>query len=215
MNAQSKPVDPNTPLDDFQPARFLKASDLLERWKVQELTVTIARVMDESTIPNAKDLDPATADQWHPKGKPREVIQKVLYFKTKTGQEFPRGYLVSAKIDVQSLKTATKATTAGELIGKRIVIMAAEYNRQAVLRISPLPPMEPRFAKQIEEPPDMKLQGHTHSDDAQYDNCPKCNPKTGEVIEATCEKCGMLAQVNPETQRFYRHEDVAGETCAG
>jgi len=210
MNTQSKPVDPNTPLDDFQPARFLKASDLLERWKVQELTVTIARVMDESTIPNAKDLDPTTADQWHPKGKPREVIQKVLYFKTKTGTEFPRGYLVSAKIDVQSLKTATKATTAGELIGKRIVIMAAEYNRQAVLRISPMPPMDPK-----QEPPDMKLQGHTHSDDAHYNNCPKCNPKTGEVIEAACKKCGMLAQVNPETQRFYSHQDVAGETCTG
>jgi len=151
MNAQSKPVDPNTPLDDFQPARFLKVSDLLERWKMQEITVTIARVMDEVTIPNAKDLDPTTADEWHPKGKPREVIQKVLYFRQKPKPgiehisqpaEFPRGYLVSAKVDIQSLKTATKATTAGELIGKRIVIMAAEYNHQAVLRISPMPPME-------------------------------------------------------------------------
>jgi len=171
--------------------------------------------MDEPTVPNAKDLDPTTADAKNPRGKPRIVMQKVLYFLTKHGTEWQSGYLLSAKVDDESLKKATKAETAGELIGKRVVIIVGEHNKQAVLRISPMPPMDPR-----REPPDMMLQGHTHSDDAQYDNCPKCNPQpgpkqTGEVIEATCKKCGMLAQVNPETQRFYSHQDVAGEPCPG
>ncbi len=140
MNAQ--PVPANTLLDDFHPSRFLKVTDLLDRWHVQSITVTISRVMDEPTTPNIKDLDPTTADAQHPNGKPRVVIQKVLYFQTKTGAEFPRGYLVSAQVDVQSLKTATKATTAGEIIGKKIVILIGEHRKQAVLRISPLPPME-------------------------------------------------------------------------
>jgi len=215
MNTQSQPVDPSTPLDDFNPSRFLKVTDLTERWKVKSITVTISRVTDEPTVPNAKDLDPTTADTKNPRGKPRIVIQKAFYFLDKRGNEWKSAYLLSAKVDTQSLKTATKAETAGELIEKRVTIIVGEYNKQPVLRISPMPPMEPR-----QEPPDMKLHGHTHSDDAQYDNCPKCNPQpgpkqTGEVIEATCKKCGMLAQVNPETQRFYSHQDVAGETCTG
>lgn len=131
----ARPVDPNTQLDDFHPSRFLKVTDLLDRWKVQSLTVTINRVMEEATTPNPKDIDPATS-------KPRVIWQKVLYFKTKAGTEFPRGYLVSAKVDIESLKTATKATTAGELIGKRIVIMVGEHRSQAVLRISQMPPIE-------------------------------------------------------------------------
>jgi len=215
MSTQSQPVDPSTALDDFNPSRFLKVTDLTERWKVKSITVTISRVTDEPTVPNAKDLDPTTADAKNPRGKPRIVIQKAFYFLDKRGKEWKSAYLLSAKVDTQSLKTATKAETAGELIGKRIVIMAAEYNRQAVLRISPMPPMDPK-----REPPDMTLQGHTHHDDAHYDECAKCNPntepkQTGEVIEATCKRCGMLAQVNPETQRFYSHQSVTGETCTG
>jgi len=189
MNApQSRPVDPNTPLDDFHPSRFLKVTDLTERWKLKSITVTISRVMDEPTVPNPKDLDPTTADARNPRGKPRIVIQKAFYFLTKHGTEWQSGYLLSAKVDDESLKKATKAETAGELIGKRVVIIVSEHRGNPVLRISPLPPMENGNGK---------------------------TSATSEVIEATCKKCGMLANVNPETQRFYSHQTVAGETCAG
>ena len=131
MNAQ--PIQPNTLLDDLHPKRFLQVSDLLERWNVQQLTVTISRMMSEETVPNPKDVDPQT-------NKPRVVMQPVLYFKTKTGTEFPRGYLVSAQVDVESLKSATSARTAGEVIGKKIIITVGEHRKQAVLRIAPVAP---------------------------------------------------------------------------
>jgi hypothetical protein len=135
-----KPIDPNTPLDDLHPARFLKVSDLLDRWHVQSIIVEIAILQWESTIPNPKDLDPATADQKNPKGKPREVTQPVLYFKTKNGDIFQRGYLISSKADTEALKAATKAAKVGEMIGKRIKITVGEHRHAAVLRIDPNPP---------------------------------------------------------------------------
>lgn len=135
----TKPIDPNTPIDDLHPARFLKVSDLLERWKVQNITVEIALLQWETTIPNPKDLDPATADQRNPKGKPREVTQPVLYFRTKSGEIFPRGYLVSSKADTESLKSATQAVKVGDMLGKRITIKVGEHRHQAVLRIDPQP----------------------------------------------------------------------------
>lgn len=129
-------------LDDLHPARFLQPSDLLDRWKVQNIDVTIAEFAREDTIPNPKDLDPTTADEKNPKGKPRVVVQPVLYFKTKTGEVFPRGYLMSAKIDVESLKSATGAKTTGETIGKKIKIQIGQFRGSAVLRIDPKPVKE-------------------------------------------------------------------------
>jgi hypothetical protein len=138
MNAQ--PIQPNTLLDDLHPSRFLKVADLLERWKVQQITVTITRMTRESTIPNPSDLDPATADKANPRGKPREVMQPVLYFNKE--KEWPAGYLLSATMDIQSLKSATGAKTTGELIGKHIIIFVGEHRKKAVLRISPVAPEE-------------------------------------------------------------------------
>jgi hypothetical protein len=189
MTTNSQPIAPNTLLDDLHPSRFLKVTDLTERWKVAQMTVTISRITKESTIPNPKDLDPTTADKQHPNGKPRVVWQPAFYFKREgKSQEWPSAYLLSAQVDIQSIKTAAKATTTGELIGKQITIMIGEHRKQAVLRISPMPPMDPQ------QPGPQQ---------------------TGEVINDTCKKCGMLAQVNPETQRFYTHQNVAGETCTG
>jgi hypothetical protein len=132
MNTQTI-IQNNTLLDDLHPSRFLKVSDLRDRWHVTSLTVTISRMTQEETVPNPKDVDPVTK-------KPRVIMQPVLYFKTKAGEEFPRGYLVSSQVDVQSLKSATHGETVGEIIGKRIVIILAEHRKQPVLRISPLPP---------------------------------------------------------------------------
>jgi hypothetical protein len=128
-------INPNERLDDLHPSRFLKVIDLLERWKVREITVTISRFEREETTPNPKDVDPTTR-------KPRVVIQPVLYFKTKGGAEFPRGYLVSAGADIQSLKTATSSQTVGEVIGKKIRITVGEFKHKAVLRIDPNPVKE-------------------------------------------------------------------------
>ena len=127
--------DPNTRLDDLHPSRFLKVTDLTERWKVAQVAVTIARITSEETIPNPKDIDPETK-------KPRVQSQPVLYFQTKTGAPFPRGYLLSAQVDVQSLKSATGGATIAEVIGKKIIILVGEHRGKAVLRISAMPPMD-------------------------------------------------------------------------
>ena len=112
-------------------------SDLLDRWKVQSLTVSIAEIRAESTIPNPKDIDETTH-------KPREVVQPVLYFKTKDGATFPRGYLLSARVDIESLKSTTGASTTGEVVGRKIKITTGTHKGRAVLRIDPAPvPQEP------------------------------------------------------------------------
>lgn len=131
MTAQ--PIAPNTLLDDLHPSRFLKVADLTERWKVAQLTVTISRMTSEETVPNPREIDPETR-------KPRIVMQPVLYFLTRQGGEFPRGYLLSAGVDVESLKAATGAKTTGELIGKQIIIHVGEHKGKAVLRIAPTAP---------------------------------------------------------------------------
>lgn len=132
---KTQPIPDNTRLDDLHPARFLKVEDLLERWHVQNITVTISRMAHEDTIPNPNDIDPDTK-------KPRIVVQPVLYFKAKTGDEFPRGYLLSAKTDVEALKAATKAILIKDLIGKKIKIKVSEHRHKAVLRIDPQPVTE-------------------------------------------------------------------------
>lgn len=135
-------IPPATLLDDLHPKRFLQVSDLLDRWHVQSLAVTISRMTHEETIPNPRDVDPATH-------KPAVKIQPVLYFQTKSGAEFPRGYLLSAGVDVESLKAATGARTVGDLTGKRITITVGEHKHNAVLRINPQPaqPAQPAADK--------------------------------------------------------------------
>jgi hypothetical protein len=123
-------IPPTTLLDDLHPARFLKVADLLERWKVQAVTVEISRMTQEETVPNPRDIDPHTR-------KPAVKIQPVLYFKTKSGAEFSRGYLLSAAVDVESLKASTGARTVGGLGGRKIKIKVGEHKGKAVLRIDP------------------------------------------------------------------------------
>jgi hypothetical protein len=131
----NQPIAPDTLLDDLHPKRFLQVTDLLDRWHVQALTVTISRMTREETVPQPGDIDPATR-------KPRVVTQPVLYIQTKAGTEFPRGYLLSAAVDIAALKSATQAHTVGDLVGKRISITVGEHKRKAVLRISPTPPAQ-------------------------------------------------------------------------
>ena len=128
-------ISPTTLLDDLHPSRFLKVADLLERWMIQQLTVTISRLANEDTIPNPKQLDPATH-------KPVVITQPVLYFTAKSGQEFPRGYLLSAGADIQALKSATGAREVQDLTSKKITIKVSEWKGKAVLRIDPKPVVE-------------------------------------------------------------------------
>jgi len=63
----------------------------------------------------------------------------VLYFATKSGQEFPRGYLLSAGADIQALKSSTGAHTVQDLTGKKITIKLDTWKGKAVLRIDAQP----------------------------------------------------------------------------
>ncbi len=132
MNS-SQPIPNNTYIGDLIPSRFLKVEDLTERWHVEQIPVTICRVAKVETIPNAKEIDPETK-------KPIVVMQTVLYFKNRAGNEFHRGYLLTAKEDLESLKAATGAQTSGDLLNKRILIFIGEFRKKPVLRISPVPP---------------------------------------------------------------------------
>jgi hypothetical protein len=128
----TKPIPNDTLIDDLHPARFLKPFDLTERWKTESITVVISRLAYEETIPNPSDIDDVTRKE-----------QPVLYFKTKTGAEFPRGMLISANENLSAIKAATGAKVAGELIGKRITIKIGEHRKKPVLRISPDTPPTP------------------------------------------------------------------------
>lgn len=133
FNPNVRPVPADTLIDDLNPSRFLRPTDLTERWKVQSLTVTISRVTEEDTWPRMNDIDPATK-------KPKVKRAYVLYFNSRGGGEFPRGMLISANENVTALKAATGAKTVGEMIGKRITIIVGEFRKQPVLRISPETP---------------------------------------------------------------------------
>ena len=138
---RTRPIDPKRALDDLFPARFMKPT-LLLRWNLTQLTATIVRIQEEEVKP--KPTDPP---EWKP----------VLYFQKKNGKNgeiFPQGYLLSAKIDKDSLKTATGAQTLGELTGKRIVIKLDQYRGRSVLRIDPQPPADdPKPASETESQP--------------------------------------------------------------
>ena len=95
----------------------------------------ISRLVNEDTIPNPREMDPDTH-------KPQIVVQPVLYFSTKSGPEFARGYLLSAGADVQALKSATGAHTVADLTGKKITIKLDTWKGKAVLRIDPRPVAE-------------------------------------------------------------------------
>lgn len=119
---QSRPLNPDMLIDDLFPARFLRVEQLL-RWGRTEITVEIAYLQQEEVEPRPG----------------QKAFKPVLYFRTKNGEVHPQGYLLSAKADGEALKSATGATTIGELIGKRITIKQDAWRGKAVLRIDPRP----------------------------------------------------------------------------
>jgi hypothetical protein len=124
MNDQpkSRPINGARSLDDLFPTRFLKADQLLA-WKVTEITVTILKIQEEEVEPKPGQRE------WKP----------VIYFKSRDGKLYPQGYLLSAKVDKDALKSSTSATTIDQIIGKQITIRLADYRGRTVLRIDPTP----------------------------------------------------------------------------
>jgi hypothetical protein len=127
---KSTPIPDNTLIGDLAMPRFLKAYDLTDRWKVQQVTVTISR---------------ANFEEIYDKEARKKKMVPVLYFKAKTGEEFPRGMCLDAPTNVDALRKATGAKTAGQMVGKRITITAeivkAFGKNWDVLRILPEPPV--------------------------------------------------------------------------
>lgn len=118
---KTRKIDESRTLDSLFPNRFLKASQLVD-WNVTQIQVTISRLVEEEVMPR-----PGAPAEWKP----------VVYFRTKNGDEYPQGYLLSAKADKDSLKAATGAERISELIGKAIVIKLATWKSKTVLRIDP------------------------------------------------------------------------------
>jgi hypothetical protein len=106
---KSTPIPDNTLIGDLAMPRFLKAYDLLDRWKVQQVTVTISQ---------------ANFEEIYDKEARKNKMVPVIYFKTKTGEEFPRGMCLDAPKNVANLRKATGAKTKGEMVGKQITIKA-------------------------------------------------------------------------------------------
>lgn len=117
---QTRFLDTGKTLDSLFPSRFLKVDNLVE-WHVTEITVEIAKVQEEEVQPRTGEKE------WKP----------VFYFRTKSGAIYPQGYLLSAKADKDALKTACKAETVGDLIGKKIKIKIDNWRGKPVLRIDP------------------------------------------------------------------------------
>lgn len=131
----ARPIPAETLFIDLKTPRFLTPEDLTERWKVQSLAVTISRFAVEDTWPSMKDIDPQTK-------KPKVKEATVMYFKTRTGDEYPRGMMIDAKENRDALREATGAKTVADCIGKRITITLGEFRKKPVLRISPTPPTQ-------------------------------------------------------------------------
>lgn len=135
---KSRPIQDDRQISSLFPTRFLKPAQLIA-WKVTELIVTIARIVEEEVQP-----------------KPGQTEWKaVIYFMAKDGTEHPQGYLLSAKIDAESLTNSTGCQSIGEIPGKQIKIKLDVYRGKGVLRIDPKPittPIEPADEPQREEP---------------------------------------------------------------
>ena len=134
---KSRPIDQARTISSLFPTRFLKAAQLLT-WMVTEIVVTIARIQEEEVSPKPNQTS------WKP----------VLYFKTKDNGEYGKGYLISAKVDAESLVSSTGEQLIADVTGKQIKIKLAEFRGKSVLRIDPdpVPNPEPDPEPETDEP---------------------------------------------------------------
>jgi len=119
MVSRSRVPNQGKLLDDYFPSRFLKAHDFF-RWRVTEYLVTISRAVEEEVTPRPGEKE------W----------KLVLYFSTKDGEEYPRGYLVSAKADVDVLR-GMGVVAVRDLVGVRVLVCLDEWRGKSVLRLRP------------------------------------------------------------------------------
>ena len=122
-NPNARQLDPTHSIDSAFPARFLKPWHLTNNG-IDTFTDTVVHAQ----------MEPVTAD-----GKTTEH-KLVLYFdKAKTP------YLVSAKADVNTLKTRYGVTTFGDLTDLRLTLEIVHDRRHGeLLRIKPTPPPTPQ-----------------------------------------------------------------------
>ena len=119
MVSRSRVPNQGKLLDDYFPSRFLKAHDFF-RWRVTEYLVTISRAVEEEVTPRPGEKE------W----------KLVLYFSTKDGEVYPRGYLVSAKADVDVLR-GMGVVAVRDLVGVRVLVCLDEWRGKSVLRLRP------------------------------------------------------------------------------
>lgn len=119
---KTRPIKNDRQINSLFPTRFLKPAQLLA-WKVTEIIVTISRIVEEEVQPKLNQIE------W----------KAVLYFMSKNGSEHPQGYLLSAKVDAESLTTSTGAQSVGDIPGKQIKIKLDTFRHKSVLRIDPEP----------------------------------------------------------------------------
>lgn len=105
-------------LGDYFPSRFIKVQDLLN-WGKAQLEVTISRATEELVEPRPGEKE------W----------KLVLYFVDKHGNEYPRGYLVSAKADIDTL-AEMGVEKVGDLKDVRVLIKVDQWRNKSVLRLA-------------------------------------------------------------------------------
>ena len=134
---KTRQIDTGKTLDTLFPARFLKAEQLIA-WNVTAITATIDHIQEEEVTPK-----PGQPAEWKP----------VIYLRSpRTGKVIETGYLLSAKVDLDSIKSSTSARTIADLIGKTITIKLATWKNDTVLRIDPTPTSTPTPAKPASTP---------------------------------------------------------------
>jgi len=123
-NPNARQLDPAHAIDSAFPARFLKPWHLTNNG-IDTFTFT-------DTVAHAQ-MEPVTAD-----GKTTEH-KLVLYF-----DKASTPYLVSAKADVNTLKTRYGMTTLGDLKDLRLTLEIVKDRRHGeLLRLKPTPPPTP------------------------------------------------------------------------
>ena len=141
-NPTARQLDPGHAIDSAFPARFLKPWHLSNNG-IDTFTDTVAHAQ----------MEQVTAD-----GKTYEE-KLVLYF-----ERAKTPYLVSAKADINTLKSRYRVTTFGDLVGLRITLEIVHDRRYGeLLRIKPTPPPTPASAPPADEPDDEPAMSRTMS----------------------------------------------------
>ena len=102
---------------------FLSPQDLIEKWHVKSMILTVARI-------RMQEIE---------SGSGQKGLVSVLYFFTQDGRLFPKGFLLSEKGELEALKESTGASTLGDLIGRQVRLQVRSRKGHSIIRISSRP----------------------------------------------------------------------------